>query len=131
MSPRSTEFMAAARDQLAAARAALGASAPSGAVSSAYYAMLNAALAALSEHDEHARTHAGVWHLFHERFVVTGQFPAELHREAQRSQEDRIGADYRAVVPGVARAAEVVEVAERFVDEVATRFGDQPRDDSD
>src|SRR3954451_16725309 len=41
------------------------------AVSTAYYAMLYAARAALSERDRHARSHAGTWGLFREEFALT------------------------------------------------------------
>ena len=51
MSPRSEEFMAVARERAALAATALGAGSPGGAVSAAYYAMLYAARAALSEED--------------------------------------------------------------------------------
>ncbi|MGH3031399.1 MAG: HEPN domain-containing protein [Gaiellaceae bacterium] len=71
MSPRSEEFMAMARDRLALARTALDAGFPSGAVSAAYYAMLSAARAALSEEERLAKTHSGAWSLFHESFVAT------------------------------------------------------------
>jgi uncharacterized protein (UPF0332 family) len=67
MSPRSEEFIDQARDRAALAREALASGHLAGAVSAAYYAMLYAARAALSESDEHARTHRGAWHLFRER----------------------------------------------------------------
>ena len=76
MSPRSVEFMDQARDRAVIARVLLAAGHPEGAVSAAYYAMLYAARAALSEGDEYARTHGGTWHLFFERYVTTGAFVA-------------------------------------------------------
>jgi uncharacterized protein (UPF0332 family) len=54
MSPRSEEFMDQARDRVALAREVLISGHLEGAVSAAYYAMLYAARAALSENDEHA-----------------------------------------------------------------------------
>lgn len=71
MSPRSTEFMDQALDRAAIAQEVLASGHLAGAVSAAYYAMLYAARAALSEDDEYARTHGGVWHLFHQRYVAT------------------------------------------------------------
>ena len=59
MSPRSQEFMDQARDRVAAAAEMLAADHLEAAVSAAYYSMLYAARAALSEQQEHARTHRG------------------------------------------------------------------------
>ena len=50
------------------------------AVSTACYAMLYAARAALSERDRHARSHAGTWGLFREEFVLTGEVEETLQR---------------------------------------------------
>jgi uncharacterized protein (UPF0332 family) len=55
VSPRSEEFMTIARDAPLAARATLDAEVPTRPVSDAYYAMLSAARAALSEEDRYAR----------------------------------------------------------------------------
>jgi uncharacterized protein (UPF0332 family) len=59
VSARSAEFLDEARKRLRTARAALGVDDPAGAVSAAYYAMLYAVRAALSEEDRYAKTHAG------------------------------------------------------------------------
>jgi uncharacterized protein (UPF0332 family) len=118
VSPRSTELLDAAREALRGARAALGAAAPARAVSSAYYAMLYAARAALSEHDENARSHRGSWHLFHERYVVDGRFDRTLFVGAQHAQEVRELGDYSAKAPTPEQAASLVELAERFIDAV-------------
>lgn len=66
--------MDSARERLAGARDAISAGHPELAVSAAYYAMLDAARAALSEHDEYAKTHSGTWTLLSERFAATGAF---------------------------------------------------------
>ena len=60
MSPRSQEFIEQARDRAAAAAELLAGAHLEAAVSAAYYSMLYAARAALSERDEHARTIAGL-----------------------------------------------------------------------
>ena len=52
------EFMEQARDRLAVAQEVIESGHPAAAESSAYYAMLNAARAALSEQDEHAKSHS-------------------------------------------------------------------------
>jgi hypothetical protein len=56
MSPRSEEFLDQARDRLAMAREVLASGHREGAVSAAYYSMLYAARAALSEDEDSART---------------------------------------------------------------------------
>jgi uncharacterized protein (UPF0332 family) len=64
VSPRSEELLARARDGVASAQLLLSGGHGATAVSAAYYAMLYAARAALSERDRNARSHAGTWRLF-------------------------------------------------------------------
>ncbi len=123
MSPRSVEFMDQARDRVALARVALASGHLEGAVSAAYYAMLYAARAALSERDEYARTHGGTWHLFHERYVTTGAFDQHLHAMAHDAQRTREEGDYEAITPDrgeaeriVAGAADYIAAVERMLD---------------
>ncbi|GIU95774.1 MAG: hypothetical protein KatS3mg012_2231 [Gaiellaceae bacterium] len=118
MSPRSEELLAGARDRLGAARVALSAGFPSNAASAAYYAMLYAARAALSEEGRNAKTHSGTWGLFHETFVATGRFDSELYAAAQRTRDLREASDYEAVIVPHADAERIVELAERFVSAV-------------
>jgi uncharacterized protein (UPF0332 family) len=115
MSPRSEEFMDQARDRAELARVALASGHLEGAVSAAYYAMLYAARAALSERDEYARTHRGTWHLFHERYVTTGAFDQHLHTLAQRAQEAREKGDYEAITPDRGEAERIVAGAAEYV----------------
>jgi uncharacterized protein (UPF0332 family) len=61
-----------ARDRAEIARMLVASGRLEGAVSAAYYAMLYAARAALSERDEYARTHRGAWHLFHTGGSISG-----------------------------------------------------------
>lgn len=109
-----------AQEALAAARLEVDNGLAARAVSSAYYAMLNAVQAALSEEDRYAKTHAGLWSQFGETFVVTGRFDAGLANAARRSQRRREDADYAAVFATTAQAAEMVALAERFVAAVAS-----------
>jgi uncharacterized protein (UPF0332 family) len=115
MSPRSEEFMAMAREALAAAEATLAAGHPSRTLSEAYFAALYAARAALSEEDLNARTHKGAWQLFRETFVDPGRFDASLFSEAHGTQRQREGADYDALVVSREEAERVLGVARRFV----------------
>lgn len=91
MSPRSQEFLDQAQERLAAAREAAAANHLGVAVSVAYYSMLYAARAALSEDDENARTHRGTWNLFRIRYVTTDAFDAALFTLAQHAQVAREG----------------------------------------
>ena len=107
--------MAQARERAAAARELLDAGHLETAVSVAYYAMLNAARAALSEDDEHARTHRGTWNLFRSRYVVTDVFDDALYRLSQHAQTAREGADYEAATSTSEEAQRYVAGAADFV----------------
>ncbi|MGH2988062.1 MAG: HEPN domain-containing protein [Solirubrobacterales bacterium] len=117
--------MAMARDRLANARVDLEAGHPAGAASAAYYAILNAARAALSERDRYAKTHSGTWALFSEEFVRTGQFAdRQLAREASAARRLRELGDYEAKPPSRAEVADLIVTATRFVDAVASMLED-------
>jgi uncharacterized protein (UPF0332 family) len=107
--------MVEARERLEAAGALLERGLLGAAVSDAYYAILYAARAALSEHDQNARTPSGTWSLFHAKFVAGGSFDPELAREARATQESREGVDYAAARVSSEEAARIVHVAQRFV----------------
>lgn len=115
MSPRSEEFMHAARERLAAAEELIDSSHPAVVVSVAYYAMLNAARAALSEFGEHAKTHSGTWSLFSRRFVATGAFDHDLYRITGRAQEARQEGDYEAKPLSPELAREMLDGAAAFI----------------
>lgn len=123
MSPRSEEFFASAQRRLRSARAQLDLDAPEIAVSLAYYAMLYAARAALSEGDHHAKTHAGTWDLFWRTLVAPGDFDEELAADARKLQRPREAADYDAAAFEDAFAAAAVATAERFVAAVRELVG--------
>lgn len=115
MSPRSEEFLTEARDRLVAAQALLERELLPSAVSAAYYAMLYAARAALSERDRFARTHSGTWQLMREEFVFSDALDEELVRMAQKAQSRREYSDYQAGGFGRRETAEIVSDAGRFV----------------
>ena len=104
-----------ARDRATLAQEALASGHREGSVSAAYYAMLYAARAALSESDEHARTHRGTWNLFRESFVVTDAFDAGLFTLSQHAQAAREGGDYEAVTPSEEEAHRYVDGAADFI----------------
>jgi len=111
-----------ARERLGLARTALVAGFHSGAASAAYYAMLYAARAALSEEDRYAKTHSGTWGLFRQSFVEPGRFDRELFERAHKTQPVREGADYDARIVPPEQAEAIVALAERFVAAVAEVF---------
>jgi uncharacterized protein (UPF0332 family) len=115
VNPRSAELLELARRRLAQARVDLEAGFPDGAISAAYYAMLAAARAALSERERNARTHSGTWHLFHDEFVVAGGFDQELFAEAPRAQQLRWASDYEGEEFSADEARDVIDAAERFL----------------
>ena len=116
--------MAQAREQLAASRATLLSGFGPATVSLAYYAMLYAARAALSEEDLYARTHSGTWMLFRDTFVVKGLFDEELFQRSHKTLPLRLGVDYEAMRVTQHDAEAVVELAERFVAAVAALYPD-------
>lgn len=116
--------MAVARERAALAATALGAGSPGGAVSAAYYAMLYAARAALSEEDRYAKTHSGTWHLFRETFVLTGRFDGALFAGAERTLPLRLGADYEARPVEPEEAEAVVDLAARFLQAIEALYPD-------
>lgn len=118
MSPRSDELLAEAHERIAAARDAMASNHLSSSVSDAYYAMLYAIRAALSEQDLHAKTHSGAWGLFHTRFVREGHFDRQLHAEAHAIQADREGVDYGAERVERDDGERILALAERFVEAV-------------
>lgn len=124
MSPRSREFLDRARERLVAARA-LAATTPDLAISVAYYAMLYAARAALSEQDLYAKTHTGTWNLFHTTFVANRRFDAGSLADARAIQGRREAIDYDAAVASSDDASAAVILAERFIREVAAMIGPQ------
>jgi uncharacterized protein (UPF0332 family) len=124
MSPRSSEFMEEARDRLAVAQALVKSGHGGSVTSAAYYAMLNAARAALSERGEHAKTHSGTWTLFSATFVATGEFPQQLSVLARNAKDAREKGDYEAAPPSAEEAAEFVAGAERFLAAIEVMLSD-------
>jgi uncharacterized protein (UPF0332 family) len=123
VSPRSEEFIEQARERLADAQKILGLVHPAVAANTAYYAMLNAARATLSERGKHAKTHSGTWTLFSATFVATGEFDQHLSSLARRAKEAREKGDYEATPPSAQEAAEFVEGAAEFVAAIEEMLG--------
>lgn len=115
--------MEQARERLADAQKIAGIVHPAVLVSAAYYAMLNAARAALSERGEYAKTHGGTWTLFGKVFVATGEFDRELSRLAGRVKEARERGDYDAAPPSPEEAEDFLVGAADFVSAVERMLG--------
>ena len=100
---------------------------PGPAINPAYYAMLNAARAALSGKDLFAKTHPGTWTLFRREFARTGRFEAALVEPVEEIRKQRIEADCNARDVEPQRAKEILDQAERFVESVATMIESSER----
>ncbi len=114
MSPRSSEYLDAARRRLGAAEAVV-AEDSSTALSAAYYAMLYSARAALSERGMYAKTHRGAWNQFRSAFVESGDIDAGLVSDVQRIQPEREQADYDAWLAPADEAQHAIELARTFL----------------
>lgn len=91
--------MQQARERLSDARAIRGTAHPAVVLSAAYYAMLYAARAALSERGEYAKSYSGTWTLFSKTFVAAGEFDQNLSAMVRRAKSVREQGDYEAVSP--------------------------------
>lgn len=107
--------MQQARDRLSDAEAILGIARPAVVVSAAYYGMLYAARAALSERGEFAKTHSGTWTLFSQVFVAPGEFDQRLSALARRAKDAREEGDYEAAPPSAEEAAAFVKGTAEFI----------------
>jgi len=113
---------------LATTRLTLQAHDADGACDRAYYAMFNAAHAALfalgvESNTRPIKTHSGLIAKFSQDVVVAGHLPADCGRDLANVQKYRQVADYTAESVDAADAAWAVERAEAFVDAVKKKFG--------
>lgn len=98
-----------------------------GACNRAYYAMFDAARAALIASKapvppEIAKTHSGLIAAFSLHLVKPNLFPIELGRALNRTEDLRRVADYKGDSIATEEAQWAVQQAQTFVDEVAKRF---------
>lgn len=126
MSPRSEEFLHQARERLADAEQIGAAAHPAVVLSAAYYAMLYAARAALSERGEYAKTHSGTWTLFSKTFVASGEFDQALSAMARRAKEARELGDYEAAPPTAGEVEDFVAGAAAFLAEIERLLAAEP-----
>jgi uncharacterized protein (UPF0332 family) len=114
------EIMDKAEKALVSARLLLDAGDSDGAANRAYYAMFDAASAALSWTGvvavlDHHKTHSGLIGNFGLHLVRTGLLPAELGRTLNRVQELRLTGDYLADPVPLEKARWAVQEADTFV----------------
>ncbi|NBW79947.1 MAG: HEPN domain-containing protein [Betaproteobacteria bacterium] len=113
-------LMAKAAQAVASARVLLETNDADGAANRAYYAMFDAAQAALLRSGVPAayalgKTHRGVINAFSAYLVKEGPVSKELGRQLKRAEEVRLVADYNGETVTLADAAELVNQAELFV----------------
>lgn len=129
-------LMAKAVRACASARALLNLDDVDGACNRAYYAMFDAARAALLASGapvkpDIGKTHSGLISAFGEHLVKNGPISKEMGRLLKRAEEIRIVADYKSDSVELVDAREMVEQAEVFVAAIRAEFlPDQSNDDS-
>ena len=114
------QLMAKASQAAASARILLQSGDSAGACNRAYYAMFDAASAALvaagaPNAPEKTRTHSGMIHAFSLHVIKTGWLPKEFGQRLSRAHELRLIADYKGDPVEVSDALTIVEQAESFV----------------
>ena len=116
----SAALMQKADRALASARLLLDAGDTDGACNRAFYAMFDAARAALANEvqPETTKTHGGLIAAFGLRLVKPGRLPKELGRMLNRAEEVRLLADYTGGAVEPADARELLSQAEAFVNAV-------------
>ena len=117
-----------AKAALSAAKLLLEAGDADGACNRAYYAMFDAAhaaLFALGAEDAGApiKTHNGLIAKFGQRVVASGHFPAEFGADLNRVQSLRQLADYSGDPVALDKANWAFERAQSFVAAVGSKFG--------
>lgn len=123
MSP--AEFLAKARRALASARLLLADGDPEGACNRAYYAMFDAAhaalLSAMPDFDiGTTKTHRGLIAAVGQHLVLTGRLPEELGRTINQVERARLLADYTGEGIAPAKAVWAIDQAARFLERIET-----------
>lgn len=110
------DLMAKAIQAIASARVLLDTNDTDGSCNRAYYAMFDAARAALLTIDLDAgKTHRGVLNLFSEHFVKSGLLPKETGRLLKQAETFRCVADYEGGCVEMSDAVKMVDNAVTFV----------------
>lgn len=128
--------MAKADTACSSARALLELADVDGAANRAYYAMFDAARAALLAsgapvEPDIGRTHSGLIGAFGKYLVKNGPVPKDIGRLLNRAHEIRLAADYNGDSVEPADANELVEQAETFVAAMRVEFMREQSGDND
>lgn len=121
------ELMVKSRRALASAEKLLQDDGGDGACNRAYYAMFDAARAALIASKapvppEIAKTHSGLISAFSLHLVKPNLFPIEMGRSLNKAEDLRLVADYKGDSISAEEAQWAVEAARAFIEEVDIRF---------
>jgi uncharacterized protein (UPF0332 family) len=121
------ELMVKSRRALASAEKLLQDDDGDGACNRAYYAMFDAARAALIASKapvppEIAKTHSGLISAFSLHLVKPNLFPIEMGRSLNKAEDLRLVADYKGDSISAEEAKWVVEAARAFIEQVDIRF---------
>ena len=120
---RAEDLMAKAVQAAISAKVLLDTGDADGASNRAYYAMFDAARAALlASGHEVGKTHKGVLNAFSDRLVKNGPLPKELGRLLKHAETFRYVADYQGDPVELGDAREMVTQAETFVAAMRTEF---------
>jgi uncharacterized protein (UPF0332 family) len=121
-------YMRKSRQALASARQLLEAGDADGACNRAYYAMFDAAQAALQAANietaaNAAKTHRGLISAFGQHLVLGGHLPAELGSSINKVERLRLLADYTGDPVSAEDSAWAVEQADAFIAAIRNKFG--------
>lgn len=118
------DLMAKAAQAAASAKVLLDMGDADGACNRAYYAMFDAARAALlaSGAADIGKTHKGVLNAFSDRLVKNGPLQREMGRLLKHAEAFRYVADYEGDPVELSDAQEMVEQAETFVSAIQAEF---------
>ncbi|MFT3813101.1 MAG: HEPN domain-containing protein [Acidovorax sp.] len=116
-------LMAKAQQAAASARLLLDAADADGACNRAYYALFDAARAALLASGHAAgKTHRGVLSAFSEHLIKDGALPKDMGRWLKQAETRRYVADYEGDPVELADARAMVEQAEAFIAAIRAAF---------
>jgi len=125
------DLMAKAEQAVSSAKVLLNVGDFDGACGRAYYAMFNAARAALIASgapvaEDVSRSHSGLIAAFSLHLVKSGKFPVELGRALNKVEDLRLIADYKGEPVDPDKAAWAVEQAGSFVKAVEITLSPKP-----
>lgn len=120
---KAQDLMAKAVQAAASAKLLLDAGDADGASNRAYYAMFDAARAALlASGFDMGKTHKGVLNAFSDRLVKNGPLPKEMGRLLKQAETFRYVADYEGDPVEMSDARKMVEQAETFIAAMQAEF---------